>query len=384
MPHDALYTQPLRETGAGSVFDDLCRAMFVGPFRNAVNLGAAENYFDTSVGQAFIRAWDEWRSGSDRRSMDEAYEAIQEIRAAFGFDELDVHANPAQTTLNIRINESTFRLDEVGSGLAEFIMLLGNVRLRRPSYVLIDEPELHLHARLQPQLLQLLARHSRAGIVFASHSMGLARAIADPIYSVLPVSQTESRVELLAASKSLTELLGEMNYEGSRALGDQTVLFAEGPSDAAVWRELLKRFDGGRSVLVLHLGGASGINGGAETQRMIADVQELAGKVFAIVDSDRSAAGGDLPANIAAFSAVCDAAHLPCLVLERPTTENYLGERAIKAEFGEPYRALVGFEKWGALQPRWDKKEGWRAAARMTPDEIDPDLAEFLRRVATA
>jgi len=46
---------------------EICRALaevlYIGPFRNAINIGASENYFDIRVGQAFITQWRQWKSG---------------------------------------------------------------------------------------------------------------------------------------------------------------------------------------------------------------------------------------------------------------------------------------------------------------------------------
>jgi ABC-type glutathione transport system ATPase component len=41
-----------------------------------------------------------------------------------------------------------------------------------------------LHASLQLDFLQTLARYTDYGVVFATHSMGLARTAADTIYTL--------------------------------------------------------------------------------------------------------------------------------------------------------------------------------------------------------
>jgi hypothetical protein len=315
--------------------------------------------------------------------MDEAYDAVDEIRKVFGFEALDIHADTAQETLNVRVDGRTFRLDELGSGLAEFIILLGNVRRRNPSFVLLDEPELHLHARLQAQLLQLLASHASRGVIFASHSLGLARTMAEPVYSIVPIAVRESKVEPLNVTSSLTELLGELNYAGYEALGNRTVLLAEGPSDAAVWREWLKHHENGRSVLVMPLlGGASFINGSAETKQMLADLQGLAGQVFAIIDSERSEAAQTPERRIVQFASLCGEAGIRCLVLERRSTECYLSDAAVHEHFGNEFRAPHFFERFEDMLPHWNKRQNWLVAARMTAGEVASEVSDFLQVVA--
>jgi energy-coupling factor transporter ATP-binding protein EcfA2 len=68
-------------------------------------------------------------------------------------------------------------------------MLMINVLIRRPSLLLIDEPETGLHASLQLDLLTTLAAYCDSGVLFATHSVSLARAAADRIYTVSPSAE---------------------------------------------------------------------------------------------------------------------------------------------------------------------------------------------------
>ena len=75
--------------------------------------------------------------------------------------------------------------------------------VRRPAYVLIDEPELNLHPSLQLDFLTTLAGYTSAGILFATHSLGLARAGAEQIYSVRREQQGVSDVRELEGTRNL-------------------------------------------------------------------------------------------------------------------------------------------------------------------------------------
>jgi len=51
--------------------------------------------------------------------------------------------------------------------------VLGNAALKKPSFILIDEPEISLHPSLQLKFLMKLAGYASEGVVFATHNIGL-------------------------------------------------------------------------------------------------------------------------------------------------------------------------------------------------------------------
>lgn len=364
---------------------ELSKTLFVGPFRNAVNVGTNQDYFDISIGQRFIQTWDSWIAGQNPDEREAAFAAVREIKEIFGLSGLLIQAGVNQDTLQVRLNdERTFSLDEVGAGLAQFIILLGNVHNKRISYLLIDEPETHLHAKLQIQLLDLLMKHVDAGIIYATHSVGLARATADRAYSIVAANDHESAVSELPSTRTLAQMLGELQYSAYEALGHRTVLLAEGPTDAGLWRELLRHYDGGRDVLVVPLGGGTHINGKPVTAQMLSDIVSLAGTVFAIIDSDRLSEGAETRPEITDFDRSCAANGVTCHVLARRTTENYFPETAVKRALGDRFAALLPFEALKEHQPGWAKAENFRIASKMERGDIPPDLDAFLQQVASA
>ena len=74
-----------------------------------------------------------------------------------------------------------YKASELGSGLVQFILVFSNAAMRNPraAYILLDEPELSLHPSLQLDFLTALGSFASEGVIFATHSIGLARASAD-------------------------------------------------------------------------------------------------------------------------------------------------------------------------------------------------------------
>lgn len=65
-----------------------------------------------------------------------------------------------------------FDIFSAGSGFQQFIYLFGFSLLRKPSVILLDEPDVHLHGTLQQVLLEALRELTQTGkqVLFATHS----------------------------------------------------------------------------------------------------------------------------------------------------------------------------------------------------------------------
>jgi len=109
---------------------------------------------------------------------------LKKSRTTSASDSLQISAALNHNSLQLFIDGRPFALQELGAGLAQFIVVLGNAALKKPSFILIDEPEISLHPSLQLKFLMKLAGYASEGVVFATHNIGLARSVAEEIYSV--------------------------------------------------------------------------------------------------------------------------------------------------------------------------------------------------------
>src|SRR6266571_2996143 len=119
------------------------------------------------VGQSFINQWRQWKTGSTRSLNEAAYKLTQDIKGIFQFEDLEINPDHDNQTLQVFIDGKSYRLNELGAGMAQFFLVLANASTKNPSFVLIDEPELNLHPTLQLDFLTTLASYSRLGVIFA-------------------------------------------------------------------------------------------------------------------------------------------------------------------------------------------------------------------------
>jgi predicted ATPase len=363
-----------------SAFRTLADTYYVPAFRHVSSLtpaeGSAQSYYDINVGKPFIEMWHGLQAGASKQGQEKIYKLIEEIRDNFGFKQLQISAAQNHNSLQLIIDGRPFALQELGAGMAQFIVVLGNAAFKKPSFILIDEPEISLHPSLQLKFLMKLAGYASEGVIFATHNIGLARSVAEDIYSVAAGTKG-SEIKKIEETPRLAELLGELNYEGYRPLGFNKVLLVEGRTSVKVFVELLRLFDKDDEFLVVPMSDL--IHGNSQDE--LQEVTRICPQTFAIIDSERQNAGDHIEARREDFAQNCRALQIDCLILEYRAIENYLSDRAIKLAQGVAYRALTPFEGRRALN-LWQKTENWKIARAMERAEIDAtDLGQFLARI---
>ena len=358
-------------------FSELSDTFYIGSFRNAVQLEGGK-YFDLRVGNAAVHVWADFTLSKQKHER--AARLQNELRDIFGFESLKIDVSKEPPMLRLLINGKSQLLGEVGSGLSQFVIILSQLALSKPAYVLIDEPELHLHASLQSKFLMTLGTYSKRGVVFGTHNIGLARAVADRIYSVRRLSEGVSETRPFESSGSYPELLGELSYSGYRDLGFKKVLLVEGPTEVKTFQQFLRFVGVDHQVVILQLGGSSMINGKRDQE--LAEVKRICEESFAVIDSERKSEKDPLPNDRADFEKMCKGLGIDCHVLERRATENYFSGHAIEKVKGAKYKALDPYERLkDAVQP-WEKDANWRIAREMTWDDLEQtDLGNFLEKL---
>lgn len=352
------------------------QAMYVGPFRNVINVGADRSYFDIAIGDAFVQQFDEFKSGGNPEQNEAAQRAVRDIARIFEIGDLQVNPTPDRKSLQVLVDGKSFRLSELGGGMAHFLIVLLNVLIRRPTLLLIDEPELNLHASLQLDFLTTMATEASHGVIFATHSPGLARAGADRIFVVAKDEQGFAELSPWEKHPSLSALLGQMGFGVSPEIGFEQVLLVEGRHDVKVFQQLLRLWGKDHKVLVLPLGGASMINAKAEDE--LRELTRITTRIASVIDSERTVADEGLTAEREGFRQACGNVGIACHVLDRRSTESYFTDRAVKHVYGESGRPPEPFEAVDAL-PFWRKDRNWLVARALQKGDLDgTDLGAFL------
>jgi len=358
-----------------SVLNAFINAYYIGPFRNAISEATA-TYFDLAIGTSFIASWDQWKNGTSHQQMRIARQVTSDLEHIFEFDRLEINASVDGKTLNVLIDGQPYRLQELGAGLSQFIIVLANTAMRRPSLVLIDEPELSLHPSLQIDFLTSLASYATEGIVFATHSVGLARTTAEHIFSFRKESG-RAVVRPFEQLQGYAEFLGELSFSTFKDLGFDCVLLVEGVKDVKTVQQFLRFLHKDHKVVIIPLGGDELAAGNAEHE--LGELRRLSDRVFALVDSEREREDATPIQARLQFMDVCKKLGITVCVTERRALENYLSDTAVKQVLGSTFSALGPYELLSAASKPWGKDKNWRIARAMSLQDIEStDVGRFL------
>jgi energy-coupling factor transporter ATP-binding protein EcfA2 len=350
-------------------------SLYVGPFRHLLT-GSSGSHYDLVIGGGFVQQWHDWKTGPNRRWNRAVQRVTEDIRKLFGFHSFEVNAAANQSTLQIIVDGKPYRLREWGAGLAQFIFVLGSVTFRNPTLLLVDEPESNLHPSLQSDFLTSLASYASYGVMYATHSLGLARSVSDRIYSF---RRTERGIQarIFEQTPNYIEFLGEMSYSAFKELGHDLVLLVEGVTDVRTVQQFLRVLRLDHRIVVLPLGGSQLIKAGVELE--LAELKRLAHDVAVLIDSERTHADSPLDTGRQAFVADCSKLGFRVHVTERRAFENYMSDEAVKCVKGVKYSALHPYETLRDRDPCWAKAENWRIAREMNREDLlATDVGKFL------
>jgi ABC-type cobalamin/Fe3+-siderophores transport system ATPase subunit len=122
-------------------------------------------------------------------------------------------------TIKYTQGETNFDVVSSGAGLQQVIQMLTYLYLVKPSILLIDEPDAHLHSKLQAQLGQLfrkVAEDLGAQVFLSTHSLDLIDTFSTN--DVLVVNSSKKVVAPIGANSDLVSTLVDANVVDVSAL----------------------------------------------------------------------------------------------------------------------------------------------------------------------
>jgi ABC-type dipeptide/oligopeptide/nickel transport system ATPase component len=360
---------------------DLSRAKYIGAHRNLITQTQGL-YYDIQMGTELVATWNQWKFGGNRRLELKCRTLEERIRRAFALSRFEIRTNASRTMMQVLIDDRTYLLNEVGTGLAQYILVGANLLINPCTYALIDEPESNLHPGIQGDFLEMIEEYAEKSVVYATHSLGLANTYSSEAHITERLPDGTTRLNRLDPRSPRSTFMRALVYSGFLDVGADTVVMVEGTHDVnatkAFLRILGKRHNG--AVLSIHGDETIGGNADAYLDELLKIIP--ADHLIFVIDSERSSETDVGPVTRAreAFKALCDARRIRCLVTERRAFENYLATRAVQVVKGDNHRGLTPYEKLDKnARDLWAKPENASIAAEMTAKEIlETDLGRFL------
>lgn len=361
---------------------ELANSRYYPAFRNAINEGAGV-YYDIPVGTSLVGTWNGWKAGNARAQKLAIAKVEAEIASLLGFRTLQINADQSDKTLDVIINNRPHKLYEVGAGVAQLIITFAAALVSKPPYILIDEPELNLHPSLQLQFLTALASYAQHGVIYATHSIGLARSTTSRIYCISKQPDGPARIQPFGEhSPNFSEWLGELSYSSRLDIGCEGIILVEGPSEVLCFQEFLRKLGKDHEYVLIQLGGSSLIND--RSAQHLAEITRLVEprRVHVFVDSERDSEGATVTPDRQAFMANARSLGFHATASDRRATENYFPRSAIQRAFGPEFDALTPFQRLKDAPRPWPKANNFKIAREMQAEDLNgTDLGQFLAQL---
>ena len=355
------------------VFEILSETRFIGSNRHVLP-DPSQKHYDTHIGQTFNNLIHAFKTGSPSKKKIITDVEI-EFRLLFKLNNFSVTADE-KTGLHVTLNDMPLKFADLGTGLAQVFVTLVNASIDKPSILLIDEPELSLHPGLQAEFIQLVQKKCQQGVIFATHSVGLARSAATTILSV-KIDGDSARLRKFESTPNFVEFLGEMNYSMYRDLGYEAILLVEGITDVGVFQVILRSLALDHRVVILPVGGDAFLSGTHEVAT--SEVARLGNNIFGVFDSERTSPAEALSEKRVRVKEFCATMGIQAHFMDRRAIENYFSRTAINTVYGPD---LASFGPYAKPAPGWKKKRNREVMEAMDPNDfLKTDIGEFLASI---
>ena len=167
----------------------------------------------------------------DQQAKKQRFERLRNFIAdVIEHPDLSIEIPHDRKTINLDFDGNVIPLEAAGSGIHELFMLAARVVLNESGLTLLEEPEVHMHPKLQRKFMSFLATEGRGQFFITTHSAHVIDTPGAAIFGVRSVDG-RARVEQILTDQSRRAMCEELGYRPSDLLQTNCVIWVEGPSD---------------------------------------------------------------------------------------------------------------------------------------------------------
>jgi predicted ATP-dependent endonuclease of OLD family len=302
-------------------------------------------------GAGIIGTLASWQRPGPGKQEDKArFQQIEDlVRRLLHAPEIELDVDHEKKHIMVTRNDLRLPLESYGTGIHELIILATALYSQENVLFCIEEPEIHLHPRLQKELLNFLLTQTNNRYVLTTHSHALLAPSDEVQVTHLRSVSGVTEAWPVDATEGALHVLDDLGVRASDILQANYVIWVEGPSDRTYikrWLELLDNdlregieysimFYGGRLVSHLSLGReGSGETGSADPEQLI-PLLRLNQHAAVVMDSDYKKKGASLNASKTRVQEECQRSKAHCWVTYGREIENYLAPRAVVCAYKE-------------------------------------------------
>ena len=175
--------------------------------------------------------------------LDEFVGMRDDIKSIIDIESIQAPVRGQQTIATIREKTGeNFDLTNTSSGNQEIVIMVTAFRtFPKGTIVLLEEPEIHLHARAQRELRKLIEKwSSKLQFVITTHSTVFAHPTINTSIYLVTKTGGDSHVRIIEEPEELGQIRLELGVNNSDLYGYDAIVFVEGESEEIAFPLILK------------------------------------------------------------------------------------------------------------------------------------------------